>query len=74
MCEERLNDWYETPCNMWLKEKGCMGKWYLCNDHEIFRKLPVKETVETPVTSSYLAVDCLELKTDRMSIKPLYIV
>jgi hypothetical protein len=36
-------------------------------------KLPVNETVETPVTSTYLSIDCLELKTDRMASKLLHI-
>jgi hypothetical protein len=43
------------------------------NDH-ICGKLPEDETVETPVTSTCLLVDCLELKTDRMSNKLLHVM
>jgi hypothetical protein len=34
--------------------------------------MPVNETVETHVISTCLSVDCLELKTDRISNKLLY--
>jgi hypothetical protein len=35
--------------------------------------MPVNETVETPVTSIFLSVECLELKTDRIFNKLLHI-
>jgi hypothetical protein len=43
-----------------------MGKLDRCNDHKICGKLPVNETVETPVISACLSVDCLELRNDCM--------
>jgi 3-dehydroquinate dehydratase len=49
-----------------------MGKLDRCNDCKICGQLPVNETVETPVKSTSLSVDCLELKTDRMSNKLLH--
>jgi hypothetical protein len=42
------------------------------NDHKICEKLPAKETVETPATSTCLSVGCLKLKTDLMSNKLLH--
>jgi hypothetical protein len=49
-----------------------MSKKDRCNDHKICGKLLVNETVKTPITSACLSVDCLELKTDRMSNKLLH--
>jgi hypothetical protein len=46
--------------------EGCIGKLDRYNNHEICRILPVNETVEIPVTSTCLSVDCLKLKTDRI--------
>jgi hypothetical protein len=52
--------------------EGCIGKLVRCNDRTVCRKLPVNETEETPVRSTCLSVDYLELKTDRMSNKLLH--
>jgi hypothetical protein len=49
-----------------------MGNLYRCNDHNIYGKLPVNETVETRVTSTCLSADCLELNTDCILNKLLY--
>jgi hypothetical protein len=71
--QEWLNDWhktYQTAFNG-LKE-GCIGKLDCCNDCKICGKLPVIETVETPVTSTCLSADCLDLQTDRMTNKLLH--
>jgi hypothetical protein len=51
---------------------GCIVKLDLYNDSKFCGKPPVKETVETPVTPTSLSVDCLESKTDRISIKLLH--
>jgi hypothetical protein len=65
---------WNTSDSIWpSSQQGCIGKIYRCNDHKICGKLPVKETVEIPVTSTCLSVDCLEFKTNRMSNKLLYI-
>jgi hypothetical protein len=53
--------------------EGSTGKLDRCNDRKICGKSSMYVTVETPVTSTCLSVDCLELKTDRMLNKPLYI-
>jgi hypothetical protein len=59
----------DTVCGL---RKGCMSKKDCCNDHKIYGKLPVNETVETPITSTCLSVDYLELKSDCMPSKPLH--
>jgi hypothetical protein len=71
-CQERLNYWYGTYQTACDPKKGCMVKYDRCNDHNICGKLPVSETFEILVTSTFLSVDCLELKTDRMSSKLLH--
>jgi hypothetical protein len=70
--QERLNDWYETHQTTFALEDVCISKLDRCNDCKICGKLPVDENVETPVTSTCLSANCLELKTDRMSNKLLY--
>jgi hypothetical protein len=70
--QERLNDWYETYQTTFGLEEGCIDKLHRCNDRNICGKLPLNETVETPVTSTCVSLDCLELKTDRMSNKLLH--
>jgi hypothetical protein len=67
--QEWLNDWYETYSTACDPKEGCMDKQARCNDRKICGKLHINETVETPVISTCLSVDCLELKTDRMSNK-----
>jgi hypothetical protein len=42
-------------------------------NRKLYGKLPVNESVETPMTSACFSVDCFELKTDRMSSKQLHI-
>jgi hypothetical protein len=69
VCQERLSDWYETYQTACGPKEGCMGKHDICNDLKICGELSVNETVETPVISTSLSVDCLELKTDHMSNK-----
>jgi hypothetical protein len=59
---------YQTACG---SKEGCNGKLDLCNDHKTCVNLPINETVETLATSSFLSVDYLELKTDRISNKLL---
>jgi hypothetical protein len=59
---------HQTACG---PKESCMGKLDRCNDRKICGKLPVNETVETPVTSTCLSASCLGLKTDRMSNKLL---
>jgi hypothetical protein len=44
---------------------SCISKLDRCYD----RKICKNQTLETPVTSSYVSVECLELKTDRISNK-----
>ena len=58
---------------MWPKERLFGQIRHGCNDHKICGKLPVNETVETPVTSTYLSIDYLAIKIDRMSSRLLYI-
>jgi hypothetical protein len=71
--QKRVNDWYEThQAAFGIKEDG-IGKLDHCNDHKTCRKLPLKETVETLVTSTLFSADKLELKTDCMLNKILYI-
>jgi hypothetical protein len=70
--QERLNDWYETHQTAIDIKEGCIGKLDRYYDRRICGKLSVNETVETPVTSTCLSADCLELKTDRMSNKLLH--
>jgi hypothetical protein len=57
---------------MWPKGKLYGQTISLYNDQNIFRKLLVNETVETPVISTCMSVECLELKTYRMSNKLLH--
>jgi hypothetical protein len=71
--QKRLKDWYETHQTAIGLKKGCIGKLYRCSDHTTCGKLRVNETVETPVTSTFLSADYIELKTDRMSNKLLHI-
>jgi hypothetical protein len=71
--QKRLNDWYETHQTAFGQKKGCIGKLDPCNDHKTCGKLPVKETVEASVTSTFLSADYLELKTNRMLNKLLQI-
>jgi hypothetical protein len=73
VCHERLFDWYETHLTAFGPKGGCIGKLDRCDDRKICEKLPVNETVETPLTSTCLSVDCVELQTDRMSNKLLHI-
>jgi hypothetical protein len=70
--QKRLNDWYEAHQTEFDPKEGCIGKLNHCNDRKICGKLHVNETVETHVTLACLSLDCLELKTDRMSIKLLH--
>jgi hypothetical protein len=65
VCQECLNDWYQTHQTVFGIQEGCNGKLDCCNDR-LFGKLPGKEAVETPVTSTCLSVDCLESKTDHI--------
>jgi hypothetical protein len=67
VCRERLNDWYETYQTACGSKEGCMAKPDYCNDQKICGKLLVNKTVKTLVISTCLSVNCLELKTDRMS-------
>jgi hypothetical protein len=60
--QERLNDYYETYHIAFDLKAGFIGKLDLYNNRKICGKLPVNEIVETPVTSTCLSVDCLELK------------
>jgi hypothetical protein len=55
--------------------EGCIGKLHVerYNDRKICRKLPVNETVENLVASTYFSLDCLELKTNRMLNNLLHI-
>jgi hypothetical protein len=70
--QEHLNDWYQThQIRFGLKEVR-VGKLNRCNDLKICGKLVVIETLETPLTPACLSIDCLELKTDRMSNKLLH--
>jgi hypothetical protein len=71
-CKEQLNDCYETYQTACGPKKGCMGKQDRCNDHKICGKLPVSKTFVTPVTSTFLSVNCFELKTARMLSKLLH--
>jgi hypothetical protein len=64
---------YQERLSFGLKV-GCIGKLDRCNDRKICGKLPVNKTAETPVTSTCLSANCLELKTDCMSYKLLHIV
>jgi hypothetical protein len=73
VCQERVNYWYEThqtACG--LQGVVLIGKLDRYNDRKICEKLPANKTGETPVTSTCLSVDCLKIKTDRMSNKPLH--
>jgi hypothetical protein len=62
-----------TPAVSSISRLGCIGKSDRCNYHKICGKLPANKTVETLSTSTCLSVDCLKLKTDRMSNKLLHI-
>jgi hypothetical protein len=66
------SNWYETYQTAFGPKKGCMGKYDRCNDHKIYGKLSVDDTVETPVTSTCLSVDFIELETYGMSNKFLH--
>jgi hypothetical protein len=70
--QERFNDWYETHQTAFGLKEGCIGKLDHYNDRKICGHLPLNETVEIPLTSFCLSVDCLKLKTDRMSSKLLH--
>ena len=72
MYQERLNDWYQTHQTAFGLKESCIGKLDRCNDRKICGKLSVNETVETPVTSTCLSADCIELKFDRMSSKLMH--
>jgi hypothetical protein len=72
MYQERLNNWYEIHHTTFGRQEICIGKLERCNDRKICGKLPIIETVETPVTSTCLSADCLQLKTDHKSNKLLY--
>jgi hypothetical protein len=71
VCQEQLKDWLETHQTALME--GCNGKLDRYNDRKISRKLSIDKTVETPVTSFCLSIDCLKSKTDRMSNKSLHI-
>jgi hypothetical protein len=75
MCQEQLNDMYEKHKTTLNLMDGYTGKLHRYNnsDWKFWGKLPVHETIRTPVTSTYLSVDYLELKIDRMSNKHLHI-
>jgi hypothetical protein len=70
---KRRNDRYETRQTAFGPKKGCIGKLDRYRNHKTCGKLLVNETVETPMTSTFLSVDYLELKIDRMSNKLLHI-
>jgi hypothetical protein len=50
--------------------EGCIGKLYHKRMLQFAESFYANETLETLVTS-FLSVDSIELKTDRMSNKPL---
>jgi hypothetical protein len=72
VCQEGLNKLYGTHQTAFGLMEGYTGKLNRFNDSEICGKLPLNETVVTPVPSTCLSADCLELNTDRMSNKLLY--
>jgi hypothetical protein len=51
--QKQLNDWYETNQTAVCPKEGCIGKLDRCNNQKNCGKLPEKETVETPVTSTF---------------------
>jgi hypothetical protein len=53
---------YETHQAAFGLKEGCIGKLDRCKDRKIREKLPVNQTLETPVTSTFLLVDYLESK------------
>jgi hypothetical protein len=71
--QKLLNYWYETHQAAFSPKEGFTGGTDICNDHKNCEKLPVKETVETLVTSTFLSADYIELKTDHVWIKLLHI-
>jgi hypothetical protein len=71
MCQ-LLNNWYETYQTACGLKEGCLGKLDRCYDYKICGKLPVNKTVETLMISTFLSVDCLQLKTDCMLNKLLH--
>ena len=62
--------WNISNC-IWPKRR-LYSKLDRCNDRKICGKLSVNKTVETPVTSTCLSADCIELKFDRMSSKLMH--
>jgi hypothetical protein len=69
MSRERLNVWYEASDSIWPIE-CCIGTLDRYKTRYICGNMPVNETVETSVIPTCVS---LELKTDGMSNKPLYI-
>jgi hypothetical protein len=70
--EEQVNDGYETYHIAVSLKEDYTGKLNRFNDSKICRKLPVQDTIETPVIITYLSADCIELQTDCMSSKLLH--
>jgi hypothetical protein len=51
----------------------CTGKLNRCEDNKICETLILNEAAETPVTSTFLSVACLDFKSDHMQSTFLHI-
>jgi hypothetical protein len=71
--QEQSNNWHETHQTAIDRTGGYTGKFHRYNDRQFCRLLPIKEAVETHVTSDCLSIDCLEVKTDHMQNKFMHI-
>jgi hypothetical protein len=56
--QDSIETYHTTLC----LERGCIGIINGCNDHNIRGKLPIDMRVESPVTLTYLSVDCFDQK------------